>query len=66
MLKPVDEKYQEKMNKMKTDKKGKTPYTEKINTHVPSGCCVHNTFTYGDVLDPLKMYRSKDCVEKLM
>ena len=50
---------------MKTDRKGKTSYTEKINTHVPSGWCVHSTFTHGDVLDPLKMYR-KDRVEKLI
>ena len=66
ILKPVDEKYTEKMNKMKTDRKGKTPYTEKINTHVPSGWCVHITFAYGDVPDPLKMYHSKDCVEKFI
>ena len=39
---------------------------EKINTHVPSGWCVHSTFDYGDVPDPLKMYRGKDCVEKFV
>ena len=37
ILKPDDEHYREKMNKMKTEVKGKAPYTEKINTHVPSG-----------------------------
>ena len=38
ILKPIDERYKEKMNRMKADRKGKTPCTEKINTHVPSGC----------------------------
>ena len=42
ILKPVDERYREKMNTMKTDRKSKTPYTEKINTRVPSGWCVHS------------------------
>ena len=36
-LKPVDEGYRDKMNTMKTERKGKAPYTEKINTHAPSG-----------------------------
>ena len=66
ILKPVDEKYREKTNKIKTERKGNTPYTEKISTLVPSGCCVHSTFDYGDVLDLLKMYRGKDCVEKFI
>ena len=51
---------------MKTERKGKAPYTEKLNTHVPSGWCVHSTFTYGDVPDPLKMYRGEECVEKFV
>ena len=37
ILKPVDEGYRDKMNTMKTERKGKAPYTEKINTHAPSG-----------------------------
>ena len=49
ILKPVDEQYGGKMNKMKTERTGKTPYTEKINTHVPTGWCVHSTCAYGDV-----------------
>ena len=36
ILKPIDEKYIEKINKMKTEQKGKTPCTEKINTHARS------------------------------
>ena len=44
ILKPVDEPYRDRMNTMKTDRKGKASYTEKINTHVPSGWCVHSTF----------------------
>ena len=54
------------MNTTNDERKGKAPYTEKINTHVPSGWCVHSTFAYGDVSDPLKMYRGKDCVEKIV
>ena len=64
ILKPVDERYRDKLNTVKTDRKGKVPYTEKINTHVPSGWCIHSTFAYGDFPDPLKMYRGKDCVKK--
>ena len=53
------------MNTMKTERKGKVPYTGKIITHVPSsGWCVHSTFAYEDVPDPLKIYQGKDCVEK--
>ena len=56
ILKPVDERYRNKMNTVKTEKKGKAPYTEKINAYIPSGWYVHNTFAYGDVPDPLKIY----------
>ena len=66
VLKPVDERYKEKMNKMEAKRKGKASYIEKINTHVPSGWCVHSTFAYGDAPDPLKMYRGKYCVEKFV
>ena len=66
ILKPIDERYRDKMNTMKAERKGKVLYTEKINTHVPSGWCVHSTFAYGDVPDPLKMYRGKECVEKFV
>ena len=54
------------MNRMKAKRKGKAPYTEKISKHVPSRWCVRSTFAYGDVTDPLKMYRGKDCVEKFV
>ena len=57
ILKPLDEKYRKKTNQMKTEQKCKTAYIEKVNTHVPSGWCVHSTFAYGDVLDPWKMCR---------
>ena len=56
----------EKMNRMKAERKGKTSYTEKINRHVPSAWCVHSTFPYGDLANPLKMYRGKNCVEKFV
>ena len=51
---------------MKTESKGKAPYTEKINTHVPLGLCLHSTFAYGDVPDPLKIYQGKDRVERVV
>ena len=35
ILKPVDEWYRVKMNTMETDRKGKAPYTEKMNIHTP-------------------------------
>ena len=66
ILKPVDDRYKDKMNAMKAERKGKASYTEKISKHVPSRWCVHSTFSFGDVPDPLKMYRSKDCVEKFV
>ena len=66
ILKPVDERCKDKMNTMKAERKGKAPYTEKTNTHIPSAWCVHSTFLYGDVPNPLKMYWSKDCVEKFV
>ena len=57
------------MNQIKTEQKGKTPYTENhihIKTYVPSGWCLYSTFAYGDALDPLKMYFRKYCVEKFV
>ena len=38
--------------------------TGDINVHVPSGWCVRSEFAYGEVKDPLKLYRGKDCVKK--
>ena len=66
ILKPVDERYRDKMNTMKAERKGKVSYTEKINTHVPSGWCVQSNFAYGDAPNPLKMYRGKECVEEFV
>ena len=34
ILKPVDERYRDKMNRMKVGRKVKASYTENINTHV--------------------------------
>ena len=65
-LNPVDERYRNRMNTMKTESKGKAPHTKRIKTYVPSGWWVHSTFSYGYVCDPLKMYRGKDCVEKFV
>ena len=36
--------------------------TRGINVHTPSGWCVQSEFAYGEVKDPLKLYRGKDCV----
>ena len=66
ILESVDERYRDKVNTMKAGRKGKAPYTEKINIHVPSGWCVHSTFAYGDASNPLKMYQGKDCMEKFV
>ena len=66
ILKLVDERYEENTSTMKAGRKGKALYTEKINTHVLSGWCIHSTFAYGDVPNPLKMYRGKDCVDKFV
>ena len=40
------------------------PYTNKVNQHIPSGWCVYSKFAYGDVKDPLTIYRGKDCVKR--
>lgn len=62
MLKLLDEQYREKMNKMTTERKCKTPHPENIDTHLMSVWCEHSTFVYVQVLDPMKIYRGKDCV----
>ena len=51
---PVDKKYREKINQKNTAGKSKILYTEIANSHVLFGWCVHRTFTYGDILHPLK------------
>ena len=38
------------------------PYTNEVNQHKPSGWCVYSKF-YGDVDDPLRLYRGKDSIE---
>ena len=35
-----------------------------INKHTPSGLCTYSTFAFGDIANPLKLYRGKDCVEE--
>ena len=39
-------------------------YTKGVNRHIPSGFCVYSRFAYGEVENPLKLYRGEDCVEK--
>ena len=39
-------------------------YTSEVTKHSPSGWCIYSKFTYGEVKDPLKRYRGKDCLEK--
>ena len=39
------------------------PYTNEVNQHTPSGWCVYSKFVYGDVDNPLRTYRGKDCIE---
>ena len=38
--------------------------TRGVNTHKPSGWCLHSKFAYGNVKKPAKQYRGPDCVEK--
>ena len=43
------------------------PYILEVTKHSPSGWCVYcvySKFAYGEVKDPLKLYRGKDCLEK--
>ena len=39
------------------------PYTNEVNQHTPSGWCVYSKFAYGDVDNPLRLHRGKDCIE---
>ena len=39
------------------------PYTNEVNQHTPSGRCVYSKFAYGEVDNPLRTYRGKDCIE---
>ena len=39
------------------------PYTNEVNQHMPSGWCVYSKFAYGDIDNPLRIYRGKDCIE---
>ena len=39
-------------------------YTSEVTKHSPSGWCAYSKFAYGEVKDPLKLYRGKDCLEK--
>ena len=61
ILKPVYDRYKDNMKQMRSKRKSKDSYTEKINTHIPSGWSVLGKFAYGDVPDPMKTYRGKDC-----
>ena len=38
-------------------------YTKEINQHIPSGFWVNSVFAYGEVKNPLKLYRGENCVE---
>ena len=33
--------------------------TREVNNHVPSGWCICSEFTYGEVKDPLRLYRGR-------
>ena len=38
-------------------------YTKVINDHIPSGFCVNSKFAYGEVGNPMKLYRGEGCVK---
>ena len=39
------------------------PYTNEVNQLTPSGWCVYSKFACGEVDNPLRLYRGKDCIE---
>ena len=39
------------------------PYTNEVNQHTSSGWYVYSKFAYGDIDNPLRLYRGKDCIE---
>ena len=39
------------------------PYTNEVNQHTPSGWCIYSKFAYGDIDNPLRTYRGKDCIK---
>ena len=41
------------------------PYSQNVNQHVFAGWCIYSKFVHGEVKDPLKLYRGKDCIEKI-
>ena len=51
---------------LRSERKAKAPNTEKINAHVSSEWCADSTFTYGHVLDPLKIHRGKEFIAKFV
>ena len=40
------------------------PYTKEVNQHIPSGFCIYSKFAYGEVENPLELYRGEDCIDK--
>ena len=40
------------------------PSTRGVNSHKPSGWCLHSRFAYGEVKNPTTQYRGSECVEK--
>ncbi|XP_057305244.1 uncharacterized protein LOC130642176 [Hydractinia symbiolongicarpus] len=40
--------------------------TKTLNKHVPCGWATYSTFAYGEVSDPLAVYRGEDCVKKFV
>ena len=35
-----------------------------VNVHKPLGWCIKSEFAHGEVKNPIKLYRGKDCIEK--
>ena len=46
-------------------KQGPRAYTIKVNHHVPCGWNVRSKFAYGEVTDPDKSYRGRNCIKAL-
>ena len=39
-------------------------YINEVNQHIPLGWCLYSKFAYGNVNDPLTIYRGEDCVKR--
>ena len=46
-----------------TDPDPQSSCTRDINHYIPPGFCTYTRFVYGEIEDPLRLHRGKDCVK---